>query len=280
MSTSGDPASALGEDWLGVCARAAAAVRRALSGYRTIAERAQETGRGEGGDVALVIDRVAEDAIFEELESLGVGLSAVSEERGSVEVNGGGPVRVVIDPVDGSLNAKRGLPFHCVSIAVARADSMRDVEFGYVHDLPSGDDWWARRGGGAFLNGDRLPMLSPGKLEVLGLESGHPRLVAQVADALVATGARRIRCLGAIALTLCNVAAGRLDGMVSLAPCRSVDAAAGQLIVREVGGAVAFPDAAADMISMPLGLEIRSRVGAARGPAELAALVNGVFGRS
>ena len=106
-------------DWLGFCRRAASAARDAVHAYATTAERGVETGRGEGGDTALVIDRAAEDAIFAELEALGVPLMAISEERGELEIGAGGEVRVVVDPVDGSLNAKRGLPFACVSIAIA-----------------------------------------------------------------------------------------------------------------------------------------------------------------
>src|SRR5436190_22527130 len=108
-------------DWLALCRRAMTGVR---SAFESCADRSQETGRGEGGDMALVIDRAAEDAIFAELEALGLPLTAISEERGQVELGGGGPVHVVIDPVDGSLNAKRGLPFACVSIAVASGPTM------------------------------------------------------------------------------------------------------------------------------------------------------------
>ena len=79
-----------------------------------------------------------------------------------------------------------------------------------------------------------------GKLELLGIESADPRWIREAADAL-AERAYRLRALGTIAATLCQVAAARLDGMVTLRGCRSVDAAAGQLIVREAGGLVAFP---------------------------------------
>jgi myo-inositol-1(or 4)-monophosphatase len=281
MATTETALESVGADWLGLCRRASAAARAAVEEFETHAERAETTGRGEGGDIALAIDRAAEDAIFVELELLGLGITAVSEERGELEVNGGGPVHVVIDPVDGSLNAKRHLPFHCVSIAVAGGRTMGDVEVGYVHELTFGDEWWALRGQGAFLNGRRLAPLDPeAEIELLGLESANPKLVAPYADALAGSGARRLRALGAIALTLCQVAGGRLDAMLSLAPCRSVDAAAGQLIVREVGGAVAFPDAGDDPLATGLGLDMRSRVAAAPGPSRLAELTERVFGAS
>jgi myo-inositol-1(or 4)-monophosphatase len=260
-------------DWLGFCRRAAGAARDAVQGYANTAERAVETGRGEGGDTAYVIDRAAEDAIFGEIEALHTPLTAVSEERGEVPVAGGGEVRVVIDPVDGSLNAKRGLPFACVSIAVASGPRMPDVELGWVAELDprlsagdeprAGRDWWAVKGQGAFRDGEALPRLQPGPLEVLGLETARPQLVAAAAAAIEASDARRIRALGSVAMTLCLVAAGQLDAMLTLRPIRSVDAAAAQLLVTEAGGAVAFP--ADDELS----LAMRSRVFAARDPATL-----------
>ena len=260
-------------DWLGFCRRAAGAARDAVHAYATTAERGVETGRGEGGDTAYVIDRAAEDAVFAEIEALGVPVLAVSEERGELSVGGpasseGPPVRIVIDPVDGSLNAKRGLPFACVSIAVASGARMGDVEIGWIAELDPrisigdeprpGRDWWALKGEGSFRDGEPLPRLQPGPLEVLGLETARPELVAAAASAIEAVQARRIRALGSVAMTLCLVAAGQLDGMLSLRPIRSVDAAAAQLLVTEAGGAVAFP--AADDLS----LEMRSPVLAAR----------------
>ena len=261
-------------DWLGFCRRAAGGARDAVHAYANTAERAVETGRGEGGDTAYVIDRAAEDAVFAEIEALGVPLVAVSEERGEVSVGAGtasaeeDAVRIVVDPVDGSLNAKRGLPFACVSIAIASGPRMADVDVGWVAELDPrlsaedeprrGRDWWAVKGEGAFRDGEPLPPLRSGPLEVLGLETARPGLVAASASAIESVKARRLRVLGSVAMTLCLVAAGQLDGMVSLRPIRSVDAAAAQLLVTETGGAVAFP--ADDELS----LGMRSRVLAAR----------------
>ena len=255
-------------DWLGFCRRAAGSARDAVHAYANTAERGVETGRGEGGDTAYVIDRAAEDAIFAEIEALGEPVTAVSEERGEVQIAGGSELRIVIDPVDGSLNAKRGLPFACVSIAIASGSRMADVDVGWVAELDPrisvgdeprpGRDWWAVKGEGAFRDGEPLPRLRPGPLEVLGIETARPELVAAAAPAIESVEARRIRALGSVAMTLCLVAAGQLDAMLSLRPIRSVDAAAAQLLVKEAGGAVAFPDAD------DLSLGMRSPVLAAR----------------
>jgi myo-inositol-1(or 4)-monophosphatase len=251
----------LAHDWLGLCRRAAHAARDAVSGLASTAERSVAHGEGEGGDTTLAVDRVAEDAVFSSLEAFGVPLLAVSEERGEVPLSGGGEVRVVIDPVDGSMNAKRGLPFACVSIAVAGGARMRDVEVGYVAELDPPRDWWAVRGEGAFLDGSRLARLEPGPLEVLGLETARPALVAGAAGAIAGLEARRLRVLGSVAAAMCLVAAGRLDAMITLREVRSVDVAAAQLIVEEAGGTVVLPG------GDTLDLALRTRAAAARDAA-------------
>ena len=274
-----DSGSVTRADWLSVCRRAAEAISAMLAERSTTAERAVETGTtGSGGDHTLEIDEAAEEIIFAELERLhgqGHRFSAVSEERG--EVNFGDPhVLVVIDPIDGSLNAKRGIAHQALSLAVASGSTMADVEFGYVNELGTGEEWWAVRGGGAFLNDDRLdPGLGErrapdGRIEVVGIESADPRWLRGSIDLLVER-AYRLRALGAIAPSLCQVAAGRFDGLVSLRGCRAVDAAAAQLIVREAGGLISFPKFD-DRLAAPLDLIPHSPVVAARTPQTLTEL--------
>jgi myo-inositol-1(or 4)-monophosphatase len=274
MAQMGNSGTALDADWLGACRAAVDGLRDVLRDHPATRERAVETGRGEGGDNTLVIDREAEAVVFGRLDALhaaGHRFTAVSEERGEVGY-GGGDVRVVIDPIDGSLNAKRLLPTCALSIAVADGPTMADVAFGFVHDFGTGEEWSATRGGGAWLDGIPLDPDLPerraadGRLEMLGIESADPRWVAASIDPLVAT-TRRLRALGAIAVTLCQVAAARLDGMVSLRNCRAFDAAAGQLIVREAGGHAAFPRCGG--LSAPLDTAPRSPVVAARSEATL-----------
>ena len=240
--------------WLDLCRAAGAAAASALDGL-PLADRGRRHERGEGGDVTMELDRVAEEAIVRELERSGEPLTVVAEERGVVELNGGGPPFAIVDPVDGSLNAKRGLPFHAVSIAIASGMTVDRVDVGYVLDLACGDEWSAIRGEGAWRGGERL-QAAGGPLEIVGVETARPELIAAAA----AIPAERVRALGSVALSMCLVAAGQLDGMISLRPVRSVDVAAGWLIVREAGGAVALPD-----VPPPagLGLEMRSRVVAA-----------------
>jgi myo-inositol-1(or 4)-monophosphatase len=253
----------LAADWLGICRRIADAQHEILDGSGGIRERTvYEGGVGQGGDHTLEIDRRFEDVVFAELERVhadGVEFTAVSEERGEVPFGDpGAPGRVVIDPIDGSLNARRTMPSFCVSIAVATGPTMADVGFAYVHDFGAREDFAARRRQGATLNGEPIRAEGPGHgLEVVGFEGAEPGQTAPVLEQLDQK-AFRIRIVGAIALSLCYVAAGRFDAMLSTRTCRSVDAAAGQLIAREAGALVAFETRALE--DSELGLDARYRV--------------------
>jgi myo-inositol-1(or 4)-monophosphatase len=252
-------------DWLGACRRMVAAQRQLFEAERGIAERTVYDGLGEGGDRSLVIDRRSEEIVFSELEALhrqGHEFIAISEERGEVAFgNGQRDYRVVIDPIDGSLNARRTLPSHALSLAVASGPSMADVEIGYVYDFGASEEFVARSGQGAELDGRELLARGPGYgLEIVGLEASKPELILPLVEGL-AGKAYRIRALGSIAISLCYVAAGRFDGMLSARPSRSVDAAAGQLIAREAGASVKFDRY--DLAGADLGLDARYSVTAA-----------------
>jgi myo-inositol-1(or 4)-monophosphatase len=218
-----------------------------------------------------VIDRQCEDVVFAELDRLaseGASFVAVSEERGEVSFGSGGDARVVIDPIDGSLNARRTIPSFAVSIAVASGTSMDDVEFGFVHDFGADEEFLASRGGGAQLNGAPARVSAAAeRLEVVGVESAEPEWALPAFEAL-AGKVFRLRVVGAIAISAAYVAAGRFDAMLSLRSCRSVDAAAAQLIVRESGGAVSF--GSGELAEARLDLESRYPMAAGNSEESLA----------
>jgi myo-inositol-1(or 4)-monophosphatase len=262
-------------DWLAVCRSARAKLRVAVDRHPSTPERAVGTGSGAGGDETLVIDGDAEAAVLDELEQLharGYQFSAISEERGEVVYgDGASPVRVVIDPIDGSLNAKRLIPSYALSIAVSPGPTMEDVEFGFVHDFGTGEEYVARLAEGATVNGEPLDAENPGSgLEVVGFESAKPEWIAPVAARLEGK-VFRLRILGSIALSLCYLAAARFDGMLTANTCRSVDAAAAQLIAREGGAFVSVLGHGG--LEAPLDLGQRFRIAAARTPEALETLV-------
>ena len=262
-------------DWLAVCRAATGDLKAVFAGLPTRAVREPVVGLGEGGDETTAVDAAAEAAILARLAAFhresGVGFTVISEEVGERVYGTGAPWRLVVDPIDGSLNAKRLIPFYSVSIAVATGPLMGDVVFGYVYDFGSGEEWWAVKGGGAFLDGRRLGAELPkDEIEILSFEATLTSLVAERAGALVGI-AKRLRIMGSLAISLCHLAAGRVDGVISLKAARSVDIAAAQLLCLEVDVAIdLFEDP--PFAAAPLDLVGRSRIVAAASPEGCARL--------
>jgi myo-inositol-1(or 4)-monophosphatase len=262
------------EEWLGVFRRAVEAQKAIFAEHVGIEARTEYEGVGEGGDNALVIDRLCEDAVLAELEGLhetGHEFTVVSEERGTVDFgDGSSPIRVVVDPIDGSLNARRTVPLHCLSAAVADGDSLADVTLGYVYEFGADEEFVAVRGEGAQLDGRPITAGDEDLLELVAIEASKPERVIAVCEVL-AGKAYRVRCPGTIATSLCYVAAGRFDGLVTTRPCRSVDAAAAQLILREAGGEITVADRG--LAGASVGLDDRYHCAGARTAPDLETLL-------
>ena len=253
--------------WPAFCRGAVDDLHGVLERLPTRVEREPVVGTGAGGDETTAVDLAAESAIVARLERLhedeGLDFRLVSEELGERDFGSSPVTRVVVDPIDGSLNATRNIPFFSLSIAVAEGAVMKDVHFGFVHDFGSGEEWTATAGGGAWMNGQRLGAVRPKEheIEVLALEA---TVAGAVADKAVAFSglAHRLRIMGSLALSLCNLAAGRVDAVCSLKEARAVDIAAAQLLLKEVGLPIMFVDAG-PFDAAPLDAAARSPVAAA-----------------
>jgi myo-inositol-1(or 4)-monophosphatase len=255
-------------DWLEECRGAVGDLREVFEGLPARADREAILRAGVGGDDTTAIDDAAERKIVERLERVHAGGESfilVSEELGERRFGDSGSLWVVVDPVDGSVNAKRGIPFFSLSVAVAEGPTMGDVTFGYVYDFGSGEEWTAVRGAGARLNGAPIaPELPKDEIEILSFEATKTVSIAERVGAMVGL-AERLRIMGSLAISLCHLAAGRVDAVCSLKGARSVDIAAAQLLVRECGLAIDLPEAP-PFEAAPLDLEGRSRVVAGASP--------------
>jgi myo-inositol-1(or 4)-monophosphatase len=242
--------------WLELCRAAVVDVKAVLVQMPTREERERVIGRGEGGDDTGALDEAVELATLKHFERDDVRI--VSEEIG---FKGEGRYTVLVDPIDGSQNAERGIPYFCLCVAVAEGDTIDDVFFGYVYDFGANEEWYAVRGGGAFLDGKPLTGAPKDFIEMLSLEATKATLIGESLEVL-APLTDRVRVMGAQALTYCHLAAGRTDAVVCLKPSRAVDFAAAQLVVRERGFAIELFDTP-PIGAAPLDLKARSRVVAA-----------------
>jgi myo-inositol-1(or 4)-monophosphatase len=197
---------------------------------------ATATGIGAAGDKTFLIDMAAEEAIIAAFTALGKPVTIISEEIGEVNLNGGGEI-VLIDPIDGSRNAVSGIPFFCTSIAIAEGRRLVDVRMSYIINLVNGDEFWAERGGGAFLNSGRIWTQEEDAFRLVSFESPSPGKDIHKLLPLLSV-ASKTRCLGATALDMAYLARGAISSFVSPSPSRSFDFAGGWLLVTEAGGTV------------------------------------------
>ena len=193
-------------------------------------------GKGAGGDKTYLIDKKAEDIVFEEVEKLGKPVTIVSEEYGTKEIKGGGR-RLLVDPVDGSRNAVSGIPLFSTSIALIEGDTVGDVSIGYVINLISGDEFWAIKGHGSIFNGKPVRTQQDGSFSVIAYEAQTPRVDIPRILPLFSLF-NRVRCFGSTALDMAFLAQGALSMFVTPAPSRSFDFAAGYLLIKEAGGII------------------------------------------
>ncbi|HEY3194339.1 MAG TPA: inositol monophosphatase family protein [Candidatus Dormibacteraeota bacterium] len=211
---------------------------------------------GAGGDRTMELDRAAEAVIFDELGALaasGERFTIISEEAG-VRTHGAQYPLVLVDPVDGSLNAKQGVPFFSVMLALVDGPTIGDTVAGCVMNLTNGETWTAIREQGAWRSGSPLHVLSRpanARIELVALES-TPRAL-MLAKGLVERSSK-IRILGSMALAIAHTAAGGFDAFCAPIPMRAFDMTASLLVLAEAGG-VASDLKGRSLASVPCGLE-------------------------
>ena len=203
-------------------------------------ESAGDFGRGAGGDISRRIDVLAEKAVLDYLKEINFSCIVLGEECGRIELSSNSKGYVIMDAVDGSTNAVRGIPFSCCSLAFATDDRISSVTDAVIIDLYSGDLYSASKVRGAFMNGKKIQVHGEQPLYfVVGLDiSGiSPESLQKLSPIISASN--HIRHFGAVALELAIFARGLVDLFVDIRDkLRITDVAAGYLIVLEAGGFV------------------------------------------
>jgi myo-inositol-1(or 4)-monophosphatase len=207
-----------------------------ISSHMEVLSDHASLGKGASGDTTHPVDKLAEDIVCEELERLGEPVTLISEECGTREIKGGGP-RLLVDPIDGSRNAVSGIPLFSTSIALVNGDTVGQTKIGYVVNLVSGDEFWAIKGQGSFLNGSHIRTQQDAVFRVIAYEAQTPKTDIPVIMPLISVF-HRARCFGSTALDLAFLAQGAVSVFVVPSQSRSFDFAAGYLLIKEAGGIV------------------------------------------
>lgn len=207
-------------------------------------ESAGDFGRGAGGDISRNIDIVAERTVIDFLREAGLRCTVLGEECGRVKLSDDPEGYVIMDAIDGSANAVRGVPFFCSSLAFATENRLSSITDGVITDLSSGETYWASKGRGSFLGSapisvhDRDPVYRIVGINTSGATADLMRRLQPIFE-----NHNHTRHFGANALEMALFARGLMDVFIDLrGKIRIQDIAAGYLIVKEAGGLLLDPD--------------------------------------
>ncbi|MCS7118609.1 MAG: inositol monophosphatase family protein [Archaeoglobaceae archaeon] len=228
------------KDALVISRRVAKNVQKALISI-PLEKRGEILGFGKSG-VTKFVDKVAEDKALEIL--LKENLRILSEECGYV---GEGDVFVALDPLDGTFNAVRGIPFYSISLCFSDSEKFEDTFFAYVFNLVNGDEYHA--GDKAFKNDKEIKVK---------LEEDLSKMDAIVYYPTKKLPFKRIRIYGSAALETCFIAGGVFDCFIDLrSMLRIFDVSAG-IYIAEKAGAIAVDEKGQSLASKRF--EISERV--------------------
>jgi myo-inositol-1(or 4)-monophosphatase len=234
-------------DWLEILVYCKENVKERIRPHlKTLNEPQPDLGKGAGGDPMKPVDLAAEKAIVEVLQQYDISFTLISEESGVKEF-GETPKQcyVTVDPIDGTTNLVRGIPFYASSIAVSTKPALSTVFAALVTDLFHDTTYTALEGKGAYRNGEKITSAKRDSLDeaLVGLDLNSYKvkeIAPQLTDLIQKT--KHIRHFGANALELCYVADGTTDAFIDIrGKLRTTDLAAAFLIVKEAGGTVTTP---------------------------------------
>ena len=208
---------------------------KGLSGTK---EAAGDFGRGAGGDISRNIDIIAEKTVLDYLKEINFECIVLGEECGRVELSENPKGFVIMDAIDGSANAVRGVPFFCSSLAFATEYKLSSITCGVITNLSNGDMYFAIKNKGAFLNGTQIKVHDNDPIyKIVGINTSGASVDLMKKLHPIFEQHNHTRHFGANALEMALFANGLMDIFIDLRnKIRIQDIAAGYLIVKEAGG--------------------------------------------
>jgi len=203
-------------------------------------DAAGDFGRGAGGDISRNIDLVAEKTVLDYLKKINFNCVVLGEECGRVEINDNPKGYVIMDAIDGTANAINGIPFFCCSLAFATDDKLSSITDAVVTNLSNGEQYWASKGKGAFLNETKIHVQNEEtayKIVGVNTSGASPELLKKLQPIFEHHGPTRH--FGANALEMAFLSSGLISVLIDLRDkIRIQDMAAGYLLVKEAGGLI------------------------------------------
>ena len=203
-------------------------------------EAAGDFGIGAGGDISRNIDITAENTVLNYLKEINFECVVLGEECGRVELSTNPKGFIIMDAIDGSANAIRGMPFFCCSLAFATDEKLSSVTDSAVTNLTTGEIYWASKGKGAFLDKNQIFVQKKTPLyKIVGVNTSGASVEVMKRLQPVFENHNHTRHFGANALEMAIFAQGMMDVFIDLrGKIRIQDIAGGYLLVKEAGGLI------------------------------------------
>lgn len=242
-------------NWMEILLECAQKMRKETLKVYGLPKASVSFGVGAGGDTSKRIDLTAEKALIDCLGKHEISCTLVSEEAGTKKI-GYQPSEyyIITDPVDGTTNAVRGLPFSSNVIAVSKGPYLEDVQTAIVSDIVHNVTYTAQKNCGAFKNGKKITPSKTVKVEdaLIGIDLNSIKIedIINKLGNLFRVG-KHFRHFGANAQEICYVADGSTDAFIDIrGKLRVTDIVASYLIIREAGGMMVSPKG--EEINVPL----------------------------
>ena len=198
---------------------------------------AGDFGVGAGGDISRNIDIIAEKTVLDYLKEINFECIVLGEECGRVELSKKPKGYVIMDAIDGSANAVRGVPFFCSSLAFATENKLSSVTDGVITNLSNGKMYWASKNKGAFFNNKQIKVHKKNPIyKIIGINTSGASIDLVKLLNPIYENYEHTRHFGANALEMAMFARGLMDIFIDLRKkIRIQDIAAGYVIVKEAG---------------------------------------------
>ncbi len=201
-------------------------------------DAAGDFGLGAGGDISRNIDIVAEKTVLDFLKEINFECVVLGEECGRVEISSNPKGYVIMDAIDGSANAVRGVPFFCSSLAFATENKLSSITDGVITNLKNGEMYWASKNKGSFLNDKQIKVHNEVPIyKIVGINTSGATTELMKKLYPIFENHNHTRHFGANALEMALFSQGLMDIFIDFRDkIRIQDIAAGYIIVKEAGG--------------------------------------------
>ncbi len=246
-------------DWYSFCMQLTDAIWNVTKPLIGTDDAAQKIKKGNKN--SKKIDILAEDTVIQYIKQENLDVNLLSEEIGEIQIGMTPKYTIILDPIDGTTNAIKGLPFFSTSIAIAKGNLIKDIFFGYIRNYLTNEIFYVNQNG-AFYNDRQCISSSCTNISRALISLYSYSIVNYQQMRKILNTVRKMRLFGAISIEISYVGCNKLDGIIDLR---------GDLLITDIAAGILFLNKAGGVISDANGNEISGELDRDKGYSVIAA---------